>query len=98
MFIASDNFRAQLPDTTGCDAVDMNLFGLLTVCNDHHLPLTCWRMVSDKADDNASEDFRKFVGSYDGAGGKAIAELISNLPANPNSPESYPNLNKALSK
>ncbi len=97
MFIAADNFRSQLRDTTGCDAVDMNLFGLVTVCNDHRLPLVCWRVVSDKADDNASEDFRKFVSSYDGAGGKAVAEGISNLPANPNSPESYPNLKKALS-
>ncbi|MGI8966140.1 MAG: hypothetical protein ACR2H1_08665 [Limisphaerales bacterium] len=98
IFIASDDYRSQLRETTGAEAVDMNLFGLTAVCADHYLPLTCWRVVSDKANDNASEDFRKFVGSYDGAGGKAVAELIANLPANPNSPTSYPNLNKALSK
>ncbi len=98
IFIASDDYRSQLRETTGADAVDMNLFGLIAVCADHRLPLTCWRVVSDKANDNASEDFRKFASSYNGAGGKAVAELIANLPANLNSPTSYPNLNKALSK
>lgn len=97
IFVASDNYRAQLRETTKAGAVDMNLFGLLTVCTDHKLPVYCWRIASDHADDHASEDFRKFVASYDGAGGKAVAEIIKNLPANPNSPDSYPNLKKLLS-
>jgi nucleoside phosphorylase len=98
LFVASDNYRAQLRETTGSDAVDMNLFGLLTVCTDHHLPLVCWRVASDHADDNASDDFKKFVAHYDGAGGKAVAEIIKNLPLNPNSPDAYPNLRKLLSE
>ncbi len=97
IFVASDNYRAQLRETTKADVVDMNLFGLLTVCGDHKLPVHCWRIVSDHADEHASEDFKKFVSSYDGAGGKAVAEIIKNLPANPNSPDSYPNLKKLLS-
>ena len=97
MFVAADSFRAQLRDLTAADVVDMNLFGLATVCADHQLPLTCWRVASDRADDHAGEDFRKFVSTYDGAGGKAVAEIIKNLPANPNSPDSYPNLKKLLS-
>ena len=56
------------------------------------------RVASDCADDNASEDFKKFVADYDGAGGKAVAEIIKNLPPNPNSPEAYPNLRKILSQ
>jgi hypothetical protein len=40
----------------------------------------------------------KFVVAYDGAGGKAVAEIIKNLPANPNSPAAYPNLNNLLSE
>jgi nucleoside phosphorylase len=95
--VASDSYRTQLHETTGTDAVDMNLFGLLTVCADHQVPVHCWRIVSDRADDNASEDFKKFVATYDGAGGKAVAEIIASLPANPNSPESYPHLEKILS-
>lgn len=98
IFVASDNYRAQLHETSGADAVDMNLFGLVTVCADHRLPLICWRIVSDHADDNASDDFKKFVANYDGAGGKTVAEIIKNLPANPNSPEAYPNLRKILSE
>lgn len=97
IFVASDSYRTQLHETTGADAVDMNLFGLLTVCADHQVPVHCWRIVSDRADDNASEDFKKFVATYDGAGGKAVAEVIASLPANPNSPESYPHLEKILS-
>lgn len=96
VFVASTRYREELRERTKAVAVDMNLFGLITVCNDHHVPLTNWRIVSDKADDNASTDFRRFVETYDGAGGKAVAELIRNLPPNPNSPQSYPNLQKLL--
>jgi nucleoside phosphorylase len=96
IFLASDSYRMQLHDLTQADAVDMNLFGLATVCADHQLPLTCWRIASDRADDQANETFRKFVAEYDGAGGKAVAETIKNLPANPNLPEAYPNIKKLL--
>jgi nucleoside phosphorylase len=96
IFIASNNYRQQLRETTGAGAVDMNLFGLVSVCSNHRVPLINWRIVSDKADDNAGEDFRKFTQTYDGAGGKALAELIRNLPPNPNSPQSYPELEKLL--
>lgn len=98
VFISSDNYRDQLRETTGAQAVDMNLFGLATVCADHRVPLVNWRIVSDKANDNAGEDFRKFTESYKGEGGKALADLIKNLPPNPNSPESYPELQKLLKK
>jgi len=98
MFVASDSYRAQLRESIGAEAVDMNLFGLVTVCAEHHLPLVCWRVASDRADNNASVDFRRFATGYDGAGGKAVAEVIKRLPANPNSPMTYPNLQRALSK
>ena len=68
----------------------MNLFGLATVCTDHRLPLVNWRIVSDKADDNAGKIFGNLPSLTRGEGGKALAELIKNLPPNPNSPESYP--------
>ena len=97
MFIASNNYRQQLQEMTGAEAVDMNLFGLATVCLDQHVPLLCWRIVSDRANDDASEDFQNFVGHYDGAGGKAIAKIIQTLPANPSSPDSYSNINRLLS-
>jgi adenosylhomocysteine nucleosidase len=96
IFVASSDYRQQLRQRAQADAVDMNLFGLLTVCAAHHLPVINWRIVSDKADDTAGEDFRKFTQTYDGAGGRALAELIRNLQPNPNSPESYPELDKLL--
>jgi adenosylhomocysteine nucleosidase len=98
IFVASDNYRAQLRETIGADAVDMNLFGLVSVCADHQLPLTCWRIVSDHANDNASDDFKFFVSNYNGLGGKAVAEIIKNLPTNTSSPEAYPNLRRILSQ
>jgi adenosylhomocysteine nucleosidase len=97
IFVASDDYRAQLRESAEAEAVDMNLFGLVSVCADHRLPLVCWRVVSDRASNSASEDFRSFVASYRGEGGKAAAELITSLAPNPNSPQSYPNLNKYLS-
>ena len=96
MFVASSSQRQQLRETTGADAVDMNLFGLTSVCAAHRLPLYSWRVVSDKADDGASETFKKFAAEYQGEGGRAIAEIISQRPPNPNSPAAYPNLLKAL--
>jgi nucleoside phosphorylase len=96
IFVNSSSYREQLRETSGAEAVDMNLFGLATVCADHRVTLTNWRVVSDKADDNAGEDFRKFTENYKGEGGKALAELIKNLPPNPNSPQSYPELEKLL--
>lgn len=98
IFVASNDYREQLRAITGADAVDMNLFGLATVCEDYKLPLFCWRIVSDHANNNANDDFKKFVANYNGVGGRAIAEIISQLPANLNSPESYPNLRKILSE
>jgi nucleoside phosphorylase len=96
IFVASDSYRAELGAATRAEAVDMNLFGLVTVCASHQLPLVCWRIVSDRADKNASENFQKFIASYDGAGGKALAEVLRMLPANPNVLESYPKLRELL--
>lgn len=95
-FIASDSYRQQLRDQTEAQVVDMNFFGLMTTCQANNVPLVSWRIVSDKADDNASEDFRKFVETYDGAGGSMLAEVIRKLPPNPESPDSYPAIKKAL--
>ncbi len=98
IFISSSNYRQQLREQMHADAVDMNLFGLMSACASHRVPFINWRIVSDKADDGAGEDFRKFTQTYDGAGGKALAELIRNLPPNPNAPGSYPELEKLLKK
>ncbi len=83
IFIASDGYRAELSSVARAEAVDMNLYGLLTACANHQVPLVSWRVVSDRADDRASEDFQKFVAAYDGAGGKALARSFASCPRIP---------------
>ena len=95
-FISAVGERDRLQATTQTDVVDMNGFGLASVCADHGVPLFSWKIVSDRADENASEAFRAFVSAYSGEGGKALAKIIQALPANPNDPSSYPAIEKLL--
>lgn len=95
-FIASDSERERLRAVTGADVVDMNSFGLAVVCADHNVPLFIWKIVSDRADKTAAEDFRTFVSEYKGDGGRALAELIRALPPNPSDPASYPAIERLM--
>lgn len=96
LFVSSTTERERLRSQTQADAVDMNSFGLALVCADHGVPLWSWKIVSDRADDQASEAFRAFVAGYRGEGGKALADLIEALPPNPHNPSSYPAIEKML--
>lgn len=96
IFLASAAEGARIRELTGADAIDMNLYGLAVVCQDHHVPLTAWKIISDHADEQASDDFRTFLASYEGAGGAQLAELILALPPQPNDPLTYPAIEKAL--
>jgi len=95
-FISTAADRDRLRALAQAEAVDMNSHGLALVCADHGVPLFSWKVVSDRADENAAETFMGFVASYAGEGGKALAEIISALPANPNDPRSYPAIEAAL--
>lgn len=95
-FISTTSERDRLQALTQADTVDMNSFGLALVCADHGVPLFSWKVISDRADENASEMFRAFVSTYPGDGGKALAEIIQALPMNPNDPASYPAIEKLL--
>ena len=95
-FISTTGDRDRLQALAQADAVDMNSYGLALVCADHGVPLFSWKVVSDRADEEASEMFKGFIASYSGEGGKALAEVIQSLPANPNDPSSYPAIEKAL--
>ena len=100
MFIASESFQKELQEKTQAQAVDMNLFGLLSAFTSYAsaqgLPHIALRVVSDEANDSATQDFKTFVASYKGEGGATVAQLITNLPSNPNSPDTYPTLRKML--
>lgn len=95
-FVAAASEGSRVRDLTGADAVDMNLYGLALVCRDHNVPLTAWKVISDRADEQASESFRVFLESYDGIGGAQLANLILHLPPQPNDPLTYPAIEKAL--
>ena len=95
-FIATTGDRDRLQALTQADAVDMNSYGLALVCADHGVPLFSWKIVSDRADEEAAETFKAFIASYSGEGGKALAMVIQSLPPNPNDPSSYPAIEKML--
>ena len=97
-FISTSGDRDRLQALSQADAVDMNGYGLALVCADHGVPLFSWKVVSDGADEKASETFKAFIATYSGEGGKALAEVIRSLPPNPNDPNSYPAIEKALRK
>lgn len=94
--MASEQERAKIRALTDAEAVDMNTFGLALVCADQNVPLFVWRIISDRANETAADDFRAFVSSYDGEGGRAMTELLRFLPPNPNAAESYPAINKFI--
>lgn len=97
-FIASSGLRSEIAAATGCDAVDMNLFGLLSTLGVHKVPSINIRVASDLADELAGEDFASFVNDYDGQGGRMIAAAISALPPDMTSPAQYPELQKLLKR
>ena len=95
-FIATSGDRDRLQALSQADAVDMNGYGLALVCADHGVPLFSWKVVSDRADEEAAESFKAFIAAYSGEGGRALAEVIRSLPPNPNDPSSYPAIEKFL--
>jgi adenosylhomocysteine nucleosidase len=96
LFVADAGFKSELRARTGADAVDMNLFGLQTALDAHGIGAIHLRVVSDGADETASEDFAQFVSKYDGALGKRVAQWINSLPADSADPQNYPELKKLL--
>jgi nucleoside phosphorylase len=74
----------------------MNSFGLAMACEQTRTPLLILKVISDYADHNAGENFKEFVSSYDGQGGRMARELIQSLPPSPSSPESYDKIRKIM--
>jgi nucleoside phosphorylase len=95
-FVASEQERGKIRVLTDAEAVDMNTFGLALVCADQNVPLFVWRIISDRANETAADDFRSFVSNYDGEGGRAMTELLRFLPPNPNAAATYPAIQHLL--
>lgn len=92
MFVASAELNQEIASATDCTAVDMNLFGLLSVLSAAKIPSLHIRVVSDAADESAAESFKTFIENYDGTGGRIAAQILSNLPEDKTNPTAYPEL------
>jgi adenosylhomocysteine nucleosidase len=95
-FISSEAQAQAIHATSGATLIDMNLYGLARACQERSIPLHAWKIVSDRADANASIDFQRFVKSYAGDGGRILATWLMRQPLPPDQPEAHPRLNELL--
>lgn len=96
VFVASSLERQRIRELSEADLIDMNLAGLAKAAASYTVPLTAVRVVSDHADDQAPEQFARFVESYDGRGAGYFLRWLSSLPENKTLPKQYPGLKKLL--
>lgn len=95
-FIASAEKRGELAREFKAQIVEMNAFGLLIALQGTKVKLLILRVVSDFANEQASEDFSDFLKAYRGDGGKMVAELVRNLPVGKDEPAAHDALRKLL--
>jgi adenosylhomocysteine nucleosidase len=96
VFVASGEKRGELARGFGAELVEMNAFGLLEAAEGTPAKVLILRVVSDKADEKASEDFSAFLKAYDGAGGKMVAELVKALPVGKDEPAAHDALRELI--
>jgi adenosylhomocysteine nucleosidase len=95
-FIASSQARSRLSAEHSATAVEMNAYGILGGIAGRNLKLLILRIVSDRADERASEDFALFLKNYDGKGGRIVAEIVQKLPVEANEPAAHEALKELL--
>ena len=98
VFVASEAERIRLAAITGAAVVDMNLYGMQRAMEGYDLPALHLRIVSDRADSQATADFAAFVAAYEGRLGKVAGQIIRALPVSREDPESRPELKALLEK
>lgn len=60
-FVANSEDKKQLAEQFGCDICEMELAGLALACERNGLPLFSLKVVSDKADESATESFAEVL-------------------------------------
>lgn len=76
--------------------VEMNLFGAAGALANYHIAGLHLRVVSDRADGNAKEDFTNFLKTYDGKLGSWAFDLIKHAKPDPTAPATYPALRELI--
>ena len=98
VFVASGEKRGELAREFDAELVEMNAFGLLAAAEGSPAKVLILRVVSDRADEKASEDFSTFLKTYDGAGGKMVAELVKALPIGKDEPAAHDALRELIAE
>ncbi len=98
VFVASGEKRGELAREFGAELVEMNAFGLLAASEGTPAKILILRVVSDRADEKASEDFSAFLKTYDGEGGRMVAELIKALPVGKDEPAAHDALRELINE
>jgi nucleoside phosphorylase len=95
-FVASAEQRGELSRTHSADMVEMNSFGLMGALEGMRCKVLILRVASDRADESAADDFNGFTKSYDGEGGRIVAEIVKSLPLEKNDPAAHESLKNLL--
>jgi adenosylhomocysteine nucleosidase len=96
VFVASAEKRGELAREFEAELVEMNALGLLAAVEGMKAEVMVLRVVSDLADERASEDFAAFLKGYGGEGGTMVAELVKALPVGKDEPGAHGELKRLL--
>lgn len=76
--------------------VEMNLAGAVGALNNYNVPGLHLRVISDRADADAKQNFAAFLTSYDGKLGSMAYDLILASKPDPTAPTTYPTLRELV--
>ncbi len=96
VFVASSKTRLELARGFDAQIVEMNSFGLMEAVAGTRAKVLILRVVSDLANEQASEDFAAFLKADKGEGGKLVADLVKKLPVGEDEPAAHDALKKLL--
>lgn len=95
-FVSSTGQRTEIAREFSADIVEMNAYGLLGALEGMHCKVMILRVVSDRADESAADDFSRFSQSYDGDGGRIVAGIVKSLPIDQTDPAAHEALKQLL--
>ena len=79
VFVASEEKVAALRKNLQADAVEMEGAAIAQICSQHNVPCLVIRSISDSADSNASEDYKRFHEIACNNSAKLVSALVKQL-------------------